>query len=470
MPVSSSDMDITKIRLFSRQATPHCQVKLLDGGGGVSPEELAMLQALHSRSAGGVEDHLKDVERRGADNFMGMYYVGYGDKSIGDCGVVPLFIEGCSMLCAKAIQGYMLYNGQERSTRYGNFGEVPWMSGSNAGTAEQVEALDGLRLLYKQVYQEAEESVALKHPYQPDMGVTEGEHRKAVKARAFDIARALLPAGAVTNLSWFVDIRHCNDHLRLLRNHPLKEVNDVAAAIEGLLSERYPSSFKMKRYQESESYTRDVMYDNLVLNHMPWEKAPVWDAEGTVKLVRDGLDVGLLTHWSRHLSNRPPKTELDKCVAQTGTMTFVFPLDFASWRDLQRHRSLVQPMLLPSMTLGMHKWYLNQMRDLPSYDKVINTLFHLAEVCSTSYASMPYHVPMGCQVMVPITGDLPALIWLLELRTTKAVHPTLRIACQSIAKILNRRICPAIPEFKLHVDWSPDGFHPPRGKQDIIAK
>ena len=67
------------------------------------------------------KDDLKILEEKGADDFMSKFYVGYGHKSIGDCGSCTIFIEGVSMLAAKAIQDSKLYNGQEASTRYIDF-------------------------------------------------------------------------------------------------------------------------------------------------------------------------------------------------------------------------------------------------------------------------------------------------------------------------------------------------------------
>src|SRR4051812_42145867 len=79
------------------------KVIVLDTGSVIGPEAEAMLQALHSRSIGGLESHLEIVSAKGPDNFMKNFYVGYGHKSIGDCGTASLFIEGVSMLAAKAI-------------------------------------------------------------------------------------------------------------------------------------------------------------------------------------------------------------------------------------------------------------------------------------------------------------------------------------------------------------------------------
>src|SRR5207253_5977813 len=84
----------------------------------LSPEDLAMLQALYSRSGESVVNHLEKVRKSGSGKFMQKFYVGYGHKSIADCGTTTLFLENVSLLAAKAVQDWALYSGQETSTRY----------------------------------------------------------------------------------------------------------------------------------------------------------------------------------------------------------------------------------------------------------------------------------------------------------------------------------------------------------------
>src|SRR5271170_5042653 len=81
----------------------------------LAPEDLAMLQALYSRSAESAEMHLEKVRQAGSGKFMSKFYIGYNHKSIADCGTTTFFIEGVSMLTAKAIQDWALYSGQETS-------------------------------------------------------------------------------------------------------------------------------------------------------------------------------------------------------------------------------------------------------------------------------------------------------------------------------------------------------------------
>jgi hypothetical protein len=131
------------------------KVIVLDTGSVIGPEAAAMLQALHSRSVGGLEGHLKILSEKGADNFMKNFYVGYGHKSIGDCGTASLFIEGVSMLTAKAIQDWALYSGQESSTRYIDFQIQPFKN--PVGTPEGEELIEGYRKFYMEALEPTRE-------------------------------------------------------------------------------------------------------------------------------------------------------------------------------------------------------------------------------------------------------------------------------------------------------------------------
>jgi hypothetical protein len=77
-----------------------------------NPQDVAMMQALYSRSSASVEEHVEKVRATGSGKFMEKFYVGYGHASIADCGSTTVFIEGVSMLVAKAVQDWPLYSGQ----------------------------------------------------------------------------------------------------------------------------------------------------------------------------------------------------------------------------------------------------------------------------------------------------------------------------------------------------------------------
>lgn len=435
-------------------------VLLLDTGATITPEAEAMLQALYSRSPASVHDHLGTIAEKGAEKFMASYYVGYGHKSIGDCGTVTLFIEGVSMLTAKAIQDWMLYSGQEVSTRYVDFSTQRFEDPAASDASSVI--LGKLRSFYVSALPVLEADLKKRHPM--NEGEKETIYDKAIKARAFDILRSFLPAGATTSVAWHTNLRQAADKLALLRLHPLAEVRDVAEGIEAVLIAGYPSSFGQKRYVGTEEYNAAWMKGAYYLDD---------DSCPDFALVHDSISFDELMSRKEVLaifSGRPPKTELPKFIGEFGTMQFRFLLDFGSFRDLQRQRAVNQRMPLLTYTHGFESWYLEE---LPAELRV-NAGVLLAEnkkavmELGLSKEGAQYYIPMGYRVANRLTGDIPALVYLAELRSGAMVHPTLQVRARQIAAKLEERLSPA--GLKLFIDGEAGRFDVKRGAQDIVKK
>lgn len=454
------------LRHARRSLSGNGQVVVLDTGAVITAEADAMLQALHSRSIGGIDSHLVKLAQKGAENFMSTYYVGYGDKSIGDCGTTTIFIEGVSMLVAKAVQDSQLYNGQESSTRYIDFSKQPFANphGSQGGA----DALESLRAFHLKGLEIMKQELAERHHRQSDED--EKVWQKAINARAFDIMRGFLPAGAATNLAWHTQLRHAADHLQRLRNHPLMEVRAVASSIQEALDEMYPSSFKQKHYPASEAYVEGWMQEMYYFDMDPSTSMRVIAHRDGVYLERDTIDRLLLKEYRAVLEKRPIKTEPPKFLAECGTMQFSFLLDYGSFRDLQRHRSLIQRMPLLTDKRGFGAWYLDQMPEQLRKDAILFLARYSNEIekLGLSPELTQYYIPMGYQVPCRITGDLPAHIWLVELRSGINVHATLRTVSQNIGTLMLEQL--GEHGLKLYIDTSKDRFNYKRGTQDIVEK
>lgn len=449
-------------------------VLVLNTGAAVTPEAEAMLQALHSRSIGGIRAHLKKLAKKGAAEFMESYYVGYGHKSIGDCGTVTLFIEGVSMLVAKAIQDWLLYSGQEASTRYIDFATQRFVDPvASIGSHDLLER-------WREFYLDAQEP--LRAYLRESFPMTEedqkdekakGIYDKAINARSFDILRGFLPAGASTNLAWHTNLRQAADHIALLRHHPLEEVRRVAEAMEDGLRQAYPSSFNSKRREESETYYRFWM---LLGYHFRGpsgrlSRHPTIATERTVTITRDGVDREALEKEYRHyLKNRPGRTELPKQIAECGTMQFEFLLDFGSFRDIQRHRSVIQRMPLLTTHFGFHPWYLESLpatlRD--GAEALLRVQFGALEALPSDEFSRQYYLPMGLCVPCRLTGDLAALTYVVERRAQTDVHPTLHEVALAMGRELGERF--GKYGLQLAMDEREGRFDTKRGKQDIVEK
>jgi len=431
------------------------KVIILDTGAVIGPESSAMLQALHSRSTGGLENHLKILADKGPENFMKNFYVGYGHKSIGDCGSISIFVEGVSMLVAKAIQDWPLYSGQESSTRYVDFKIQPFKNPLKTKEGENI--LENWRKFYSESMEQTKEYLKSRFPKGDDE--SENIYNKAISARAFDTLRGFLPAGATTNLAWHTNLRQAADKIAILRHSPIEEVRNASKAIEETLKKAYPNSFNHEIFETTENYNQYWMEGDYYY-HNP--KCPDF------KMTNNSININLLK--KDILEKRPMKTELPKYLAEAGTIQFEFLLDFGSFRDLQRHRSIIQRMPLLTIELGFENWYLDELpKDIKS--KAEQLLIMQSENINKlkiSKEEKQYYIPMGYKISNRITGGLPSFVYIVELRATRFVHPTLRKRAKQIADKLSE----SFGKFGLvlHIDKEIDRFDIKRGEHDIILK
>ena len=429
------------------------KIVILDSGAVLTAEMTSMLQALHSRSTGGIDAHLQVLAERGADKFMKTYYVGYGHKSIGDCGAAVVFIEGVSMLAAKAIQDSPLYNGQEASTRYIPFDRQEIID--PVGTAASNAILENWRQFYLNAVEEMKEE--LPNRYLIADGEKESVYTNAIHARAFDICRGFLPAGTSTNLAWTTTLRQFADRITVLRHHPLAEVREISAKLEDAMMEVYENSFSKERFDKTEAYLSEAAKSYYY--HDP--ESP------EMELVHDGINKEGLKPHSGLLSNRPPMTELPKWLGSYGVASFAWTLDFGSFRDVQRHRAVSQRMPLLTDEIGFHEWYLDELTDSLKAKSLefIESQRVASEGLTDEATAKQYYLPMGYKISNFLSGDLPALTYLVELRSSSKVHPTLALQAEKMAKLLAEKYGDL--GLKLHIGEVTGRFDINRGKDTI---
>lgn len=432
------------------------QVVVLNTDATIGPESEAMLQALHSRSTEGIDGHLKILAEKGSEKFMSTYYVGYGHKSIGDCGSGTIFVEGVSMLAAKAIQDWKLYSGQESSTRYIDFANQRFLN--PVGTKVGTQILEEWRKFYLKAVAEMIEALKERYPIQD--GEKETIYNKAIAARAFDTTRGFLPAGATTNLAWHGNLRQFADKILMLRHHPLAEVREIAETIEKVLLEAFPNSFSAARYDATEKYNKVAMQNYYYHD----KKCPDF------KLVRNGINVKRLAKYKKLLKNRPQYAELPKWLGTLGEVEFAYQLDFGSFRDIQRHRAITQRMPLLTSDLGFNDWYLDELTDSLRTEakKLLSSLKKKTNALNVTPEERQYYIPMGYNTSNNFSGDLPAIVYLVELRATRFVHPTLRYKAARMAKELQKKFKDA--GLVIHLDKEIDRFDVKRGEHDITKK
>lgn len=445
----------------------------------LNPEDTAMLQALYSRSAESVSTHLDKVRQTGSGKFMESYYVGYNHKSIADCGSTTLFIEDVSLLAAKAIQDWPLYSGQETSTRYINMAEravtIP------NGSTEAVKIIDRWMEFYRSNQDHVFDIVKRRYPIRE--GEAWGTYERAAKARVFDIMRGFLPAGITTQLSWHTNLRQAGDHLNWMLHHPASEIQQIAVEARKLLAMKYPSSgfsttvAGVSGISNKDEEARKARWD--------WEEEVAKGFTYSVDCLHHTNETKMTATWLRPvpvelryrhiLANRPKGCVLPHFLSDLASFTFDFLLDFGSFRDIQRHRNGVCRMPLLEESWGFNKWYLEQLGD-PDNDNVgglrdeaVELIYQQQDAISRldiDPVGRQYYLALGYNVPCSVTYALPALLYVLELRSSKTVHPSLRHVVHDMVKKFKQE-CPGIA---LHADMDPDDWDVRRGNQTITEK
>lgn len=420
-----------------------------------TPEDIAMMQALYSRSAASVEEHAKKVQASGSGKFMERFYVGYGHASIADCGSTTVFIEDVSMLVAKAVQDWPLYSGQETSSRYVDMASRPIIDPVKTKASKAI--LDKWMKFYVNSQPAVEVHLREKYPKKPEED--QAVYDRAIKARIFDILRGFLPAGATTQLSWHTNLRQAHDKMSLLHYYPLKEVQKVADEVHTKLKEKYAHSFGHKTYPDQEGYRKFISekYTFYV------EKEYAGDFTAYTNIKKDEL-----YEYIPVLKKRPMKTNLPLFLGELGGVTFEFLIDFGSFRDVQRHRNGVCRMPLLTTKFGFNEWYLEQLPEAVRKEalKLIKEQVQAIKGLKASKEETQYYVAMGFNVTCKVTYGLPAAIYTMELRSGKLVHPTLRKVAHKMYAFFKKKF----PDMALHADLDKDDWDVRRGKQDIKEK
>jgi thymidylate synthase ThyX len=450
--------DIASLQHAEKKLSFGGTVLVLNDGAVITAEDRAMIQALHSRNPKGIKEHLKTLAEKGSGKMMSSFYVGYGHKSIGDCGFVSIFVEGISLLAAKALQDSPLYNGQECSTRYIDFSNQPFLNPLTL-SYDAHPITNKLRAFYLAALPKVIAYLESKHSRRTDED--EKVYMKAIKARAFDILRGFLPSGATTNVAWTMTLRQVADKLPYLRHHSLIEVREIAEKVDSALLEIYPNSFGHKRYEDTEHFNAKFMQGT---KGYYFEPTRAWPEK--VKLLHNGVSKKLLAGYLPLLRTRKAKTEVPKAVGVCGNAIISFLLDFGSWRDLQRHRSVTQLMPRVTMRYGFEHWYLD---NLPT--EVRNEAEQLlAKLGKQTKKIKPnerqYFIPMGYKVPVLMSGDLAALTYIAEIRSASTVHATLQKKAVQLAELLTKTFA-----YTVFFDKNDIGrFDAKRGTNDIVEK
>jgi thymidylate synthase ThyX len=200
---------------------------------GADPEVLAFAMAKYSRSALSMRESLHEISAQRAEQFLNTFYFQYGHRSIADLAHIAFAIERLSLLAAIALVDEQRWDGQERSTRYQNFRKSGWylpdFGEDTASAGLYTETAEKLFNDYERttaaVLEQLRRRIARPESLKPEA------YERTLKARAFDVARYLLPLATNTSLGQIVSARTLETQVSRLLSHPAAEVRDLGVKL-----------------------------------------------------------------------------------------------------------------------------------------------------------------------------------------------------------------------------------------------
>jgi thymidylate synthase ThyX len=200
---------------------------------GADPEILAYAMAKYSRSALSMRESLAEISSQRAEQFLNTFYFQYGHRSIADLAHIAFAIERLSLLAAIVLVDEPRWDGQERSTRYQNFVKSGWYLpdfGQDAASRQlYTQTVENLFAAYERTSAAVLE-VMRGRAMRPESIKPEALER-ILRARAFDVARYLLPLATNTSLGQIVSARTLEGQVSRLLSHPAAEVRNLGAKL-----------------------------------------------------------------------------------------------------------------------------------------------------------------------------------------------------------------------------------------------
>ena len=464
-------------------------VSNLDGDvfalAGLPEEVVAVLFAYYSRSRDDlrtnlakllVEDGLGEgggssfrFASEKAKAFHEKWVVGYGHASVAEHAVVHLAIENVSIIATKVIEDSRLCSFTEKSTRYVAFDEAsfaPLPSLPPDLGARYDEACRALFRTYLSLIPRVEAKVRDAVPRRE--GQAERAYEASIRAKTFDLLRGLLPASTKTNLGLTANARSLETLLSKMLASPLVEVAALGAAMHREAQAVAPTLVKHVAPSPYRAALRETVAPMTALA-LPPPGCRTTSLHGSVDLLDydgNGLDrviaalameASEMTESAEQLagavSNLSPgeKVELlHAALAERGRFDPVprafeaarvaveIVVDYGAWRDLQRHRLLSPFVQRLGCDLGCavpaelaELGFAGEFRE--AVEAVVPVWRELVDVCPWQ---AQYVVPLAYRVRTVWYLNLREWYHVVELRSSKAGHPSYRAIAQELYAVL----------------------------------
>jgi thymidylate synthase ThyX len=441
------------------------------------------------------------VGLRRAEELYDRVFFEYGDDSVAQLGGVHLACEQASNLLTKVLEWGRLMSYLEQSTRYiaydariggrYRFYRDPGILGSPLGT-RFVGEMDRMFDTYAELLPRLTDF--FKDQFPKDDSDSDFVYRQAVRAKAFDALRGILPAASLSNVGIYGTGQAYEALLLRMRSHPLPEARTYADLMLGELRKVIPSFLKRVdladrgvAWSDYLGRNREAM-DDVAERFFPSAATSTQDAPRTTLVDFDpDAEIHLVTAML-YAHTHVPELQIEQKVramsaeerltvvkAYVGERAnrrhrpgraleridyrFDVLADYGAFRDLQRHRMLTlewQPLT------PLHGYTRPEAVDLageaPAFDRAMERSASLYELLATRFpAEASYAVCLAYKVRFTMQMNAREAMHMLELRSGPQGHPAYREVAQDMHRLIAEEAGHhAVAEIMRYVDHSPE--------------
>jgi thymidylate synthase ThyX len=420
------------------------------------------------------------VGLRRAEELYDKVFFEYGDDSVAQLGGVHLACEQASNLLTKVLEWGRLMAYLEQSTRYiaydtrtggrYRYYRDPEMLRSSLGT-RYVGDMDRMFDTYAELLPVLGDHFRARYP--KTGADSDFVYRQAIRAKAFDSLRGILPAAALSNVGIYGTGQGYEQLLMRMRAHPLPEARAYADLMLTELRKVIPSFLKRvdrpdrggawSDYLES---TRDAMGSvaerlfpagALEPEPSPTVRLVDFDPDGEVKLVAAMLypHLSLPEHQIEDQVRKLPVDERlaivrayvgdrvnrrhkpGRALERTG-YRFDVLADYGAFRDLQRHRMLTVEWQRLSPAHGfVRPEAVDAAGARAEYDAAMERSAALHDALVEPFPDQAgYAVALAYRVRFVLQLNAREAMHLIELRTEPQGHPSYRWVAQQMHDLI----------------------------------
>jgi thymidylate synthase ThyX len=402
----------------------------------------------------------------------------YGDDSVAQLGGAHVACEYVSNILTKVLEWGRLMAYLEQSTRY-----VPYTDKLHGRWRyhipdeitgplrdRYIRTMDEAFLLYAKWIPAMQEHFARQYPKSPTD--SDAVHRAAIRAKALDTLRGMLPASTQSNVGLHGTGQAFEALLLRMRSHPLAEVRDCAGMMLEELRKVIPAFLtrvdladRGGRWSEYLADTRSATHavTSALLDGTSSESSDEvtltdFDHEGEVKIVAAamyaaaGLPDDQLQSIARGMSIDERARVLRAYVGERSnrrhkpgrafertSYRFDILTDYGAFRDLQRHRMLTLEWQALTTSHGFTEpEAIEAAGAAGDWNRVMDSsaAMHEELVSAGLGAAAQYAVAMAYRIRFYMEMNAREAMHMIELRTAPQGHPAYRRVCQRMHRLI----------------------------------